>query len=196
MVDSFLNVERTWPIHNPKTTILYSQASVLKTYAVWSLQAKLTVFWAKTRTLRNLETYNAFQTILRNYKMPIFSIICYIVRNLRNVSEKYKNNLIYADSKEFEVSFWLFSAQFCRKCIRIKHLFLLYGLFPRFLAHFYATFLYFLQTNIGFPKKVIKLILKNLSWQQKKDFILYPNNCILTELNLLSAKYLDICKKC
>ena len=80
--------------------------------------------------------------------MPIFSIICYIMRNLRNVSEKYKNNLIYADSKEFEVIFWLFSAQFCRKCIRIKHLFLLYGLFPRFLAHFYATFLYFLQTNI------------------------------------------------
>ena len=37
---------------------------------------------------------NAFQTILRNSKMPILSIICYIVRNLRNFPAKYQNNLI------------------------------------------------------------------------------------------------------
>jgi hypothetical protein len=29
---------------------------------------------------------------------------------------------------------------------------------PRFLAHFYAIFLYFVQTNIGLPQKVIKLL--------------------------------------
>ena len=49
----------------------------------------------------SFNTLIAIQTILKNYKMPILSIICCIVRN---VSAKYQNILILCGF-EFEVNF-------------------------------------------------------------------------------------------
>ena len=76
---------------------------------------------------------------------------------------------------------------------------------PRFLAHFYAIFLYFVQTNIGLPQKVIKLlffvfrvqlceVLKNLSFNSLNVWTTEKRFHFVSKLINFNRKKFSVCK--